>query len=155
MLVLVNGVLQSFFNCSRGVRQGDPLSPLLFRLVENVLSRLISVVVNSCSTSQIRGPRNVLVRSHIFYADYVIIFYKVSIANLNNLISIYQSYAEGAMSHSRLNVLDYLLGFNMGICHFVFLGVHIFKGKTHYNPQIYPAITMKIIVQKSLNTHHI
>lgn len=39
--VLVNGAASSFFSSQRGVRQGCPLSPLLFLLVAEGLSRLI------------------------------------------------------------------------------------------------------------------
>ena len=39
--VLVNGSLEGFFGCSRGLRQGNPLSPLLFLLIMKVLSRLL------------------------------------------------------------------------------------------------------------------
>ena len=39
--VLVNGSLEGFFGCSCGLRQRDPLSPLLFLLIMKVLSRLL------------------------------------------------------------------------------------------------------------------
>jgi hypothetical protein len=39
--VLINGTLAGFFPSSRGIRQGDPLSPLLFLLVMEVLSRML------------------------------------------------------------------------------------------------------------------
>lgn len=39
--ILVNGKAIVFFSCSHGVRQGDPLSPLLLCIAEEVLSRAL------------------------------------------------------------------------------------------------------------------
>jgi hypothetical protein len=45
--VLLNGVPRKVFHCKRGVRQGDPLSPLLFVLAANFLESLLNAACNN------------------------------------------------------------------------------------------------------------
>ncbi|XP_042940888.1 uncharacterized protein LOC122275743 isoform X2 [Carya illinoinensis] len=70
--VLLNGSPAGFFHSSRGLRQGDPLSPLLFVVVMEGLGRMMSALsrnglVGGFSVgTQARGITNI---SHILFAD--------------------------------------------------------------------------------------
>jgi hypothetical protein len=44
--VLVNGTPFGFFSSSRGLRQGDPMFPLLFVIVMEALNKLITTTVH-------------------------------------------------------------------------------------------------------------
>ena len=41
--ILINGSPSDFFGSSKGLQQGDPLSPLLFDIVMEALSRMLDV----------------------------------------------------------------------------------------------------------------
>ena len=75
--ILINGTPAGFFNSSRGIYQGDPLSLLLFLLVMEVLSRLLKKTEEG---GFIRGFQvgaalgDGLEVSHLLYVDDTILF---------------------------------------------------------------------------------
>ena len=74
--VLVSGVLTGFFSSSKGLRQGDPLSPCLFVMGMEVLSVLIRKVVDGgfLSGCRIRGRGRTMNISHLLFADDTVVF---------------------------------------------------------------------------------
>jgi len=142
--IAINGKLHGFFSCTRGVRQGDPLSPLLFCLVEEVMSRSITKMVREGHLKLIIGSRDNLVPSHILYADDIMIFCKGINSNIQNLTDLFIKYAQvsgqcvnpakssilgGAISNYRLSSIATQIGFKIGSLPFTYHGVPIFKGK--------------------------
>ena len=70
--VLVNGTPSKFFGASRGIRQGCPLSPILFILVIEGLSLLIK---DARENGLIRGIKisSALALTHLLFVDDVIL----------------------------------------------------------------------------------
>lgn len=140
----VNGKPVGYFSCKRGVRQGDPLSPLLFCLADDVLSQGIDQLVNSGRLMPITGANGLRSPSHVLYADDVMVFYKGSKRNLEALMHLLHLYSQasgqhlsltkccfyaGNISPSRSASIASVLGFAAGHLPFTYLGVPIFKGK--------------------------
>ena len=75
--ILVNGVPAGFFPSSKGLRQGDPLSPYLFVMGMEVLSALIRRAVVGgflCGCSIGGGRRPTVNISHLLFADDTVVF---------------------------------------------------------------------------------
>ncbi|XP_028113945.1 uncharacterized protein LOC114311986 [Camellia sinensis] len=79
--VVVNGVVRTTFIPSRGIRQGEPLSPYLFLLVIEVLSKLLQKSLAAGKFSGIKISRGCPVLSHLFFADDALLFFKANVAH--------------------------------------------------------------------------
>jgi len=90
--ILVNGTLSGFFNSTPGLRQGNPLSPLLFVVILEALSwMLIATMDQGNLTGFSVGPRDsdALVVNHLLFADDMLIFYGAQEKQIRHLRCIF------------------------------------------------------------------
>lgn len=72
--IIVSGEEIKEVKPSRGLRQGDPLSPYLFLFVSDVLSNMISNAVKKKELIGLKLAKTCPVLSHLFFADDSIFF---------------------------------------------------------------------------------
>jgi hypothetical protein len=76
--VKFNGTLLEAFSPTRGLRQGDPLSPFLFLFVADRLSYLLQKEVESNGITPIKVCRRAPGILHLLFADDTLLFFKAS-----------------------------------------------------------------------------
>ena len=91
--IKINGISRGHIIPSRGIRQGDPLSPYIFLLCAKGLFALIQLVVDKGQMEGVKiyrgGPR----LSHLFLADDSLIFCKEMLKEcdeLQRLLAVYE-----------------------------------------------------------------
>ena len=86
--VLINGRPRGKFKGFKGLRQGDMLSPFLFTLVANGLSRLMERASEIGYVKGWRVGRDKVTVSHLQFADDTIFFLKPKRSSFKNLLSV-------------------------------------------------------------------
>ncbi|PRQ57333.1 putative RNA-directed DNA polymerase [Rosa chinensis] len=90
--VLLNGKPGPFFKPTRGLRQGDPLSPFLFLFANVILSKM---VIKCCRCSLLKpvtiGPQELGI-SHLFFADDSLFFLQATLQNCEMLSDLLHTY---------------------------------------------------------------
>ena len=83
--MLFNGGKLEPFHPSRGIRQGDPLSPYLFIMCMEMLGFLISRRCEENLWDPVRASRGGQAFSHLFFADNLVFFAKADLRNCNSM----------------------------------------------------------------------
>ncbi|CAA7024106.1 unnamed protein product [Microthlaspi erraticum] len=96
MNLLWNGEKTEGFSPSRGLRQGDPISPYLFVLCMERLCHMIERSVASKDWKPISLSRGGPKLSHICFADDLILFAEVSVAQVRVLRKVLESFCRAS-----------------------------------------------------------
>jgi hypothetical protein len=136
--ILLNGVPGKTFHCRRGVRQGDPLSPLLFVLAADLLQALLN---KATQDNLLKLPIPLLHSSDfpvIQYADDTLIimegcstqlqFLKTLLGNFSSSTGLRVNFAKSLMipiniDTDRMNALAQAFGCSIGSLPFTYLGL--------------------------------
>uniref|UniRef100_A0A2N9IGZ4 Reverse transcriptase domain-containing protein n=1 Tax=Fagus sylvatica TaxID=28930 RepID=A0A2N9IGZ4_FAGSY len=106
--ILVNGGKSKDFKPSRGLRQGDPLSPYLFIICQEVLSRLID---REFSYGNIKGVKMNMAGpafTHVMYADDIMVFAKANsreVIVLNECLDKYCAWSGQLINRSKSGII--------------------------------------------------
>ncbi|KAL4310832.1 hypothetical protein GQ457_01G001810 [Hibiscus cannabinus] len=90
--VLVNGSPTNPFAIGRGLRQGCPLSPLLFNIVAESLSALLKKAISLNMFCGVQFGQSSVEISHIQFADDLIIFCGADEAHVQNIVRILRGF---------------------------------------------------------------
>eukprot|EP00253_Pinus_taeda_P014695 PITA_14695 len=105
--VLINGSTSQFFHSERGLRQGCPLSPLLFLIVMDALSRLIDSAKRSGEFSGLKITDDCFL-THLLFVDDVMIFLDGSIRDsrsFSNIITLFSSATGMLANHTKSSII--------------------------------------------------
>ncbi|KAG8383539.1 hypothetical protein BUALT_Bualt04G0024000 [Buddleja alternifolia] len=83
--ILVNGSPFGLINPSWGIRQGDPLSPYLFIIYFELLSRMLTRLENLTLINGVKVSRTSPTFTHLMYADDLVIYCQANVSNADSV----------------------------------------------------------------------
>ncbi|XP_060201962.1 uncharacterized protein LOC132630398 [Lycium barbarum] len=105
--IVLNGTRNGFFKSNRGLRQGDPLSPALFVICAELLSRLLNNLSLDDNYSGYYRPRKGPSITHIAFADDVIFFTSCKpsdIRKVMRILIVYENVSSQQVNKSKIYV---------------------------------------------------
>ena len=91
-VILFNGNKLDSFHPSRGIRQGDPISPYLFLLCMEFLGAHISALCEGNRWDKIMASKNGPSFSYVFYADDLMLFTKANSKNYDAIVKVLDNF---------------------------------------------------------------
>nr|XP_016511576.1 PREDICTED: uncharacterized protein LOC107828724 [Nicotiana tabacum] len=153
--VLVNGQSSVFFKSTKGVKQGDPLSPALFILSAELLSRSLNKLFEDKSFVGFGMPKWSDSLNHLAYADDTIIFASAHPPSLSKIMAVLGNYEKisgqminkdkssyymySKVANGLFQAVGAITGFARGKFPFTYLGCPIFytrRRKDYYEDLI-------------------
>ncbi|KAJ8763443.1 hypothetical protein K2173_002326 [Erythroxylum novogranatense] len=135
-MISVNGTEVGPIISSRGLRQGDPLSPYLFLIVAEGLSLLLKDgerrgVIHGC-----RARLGCLRISHLFFADHSLLFFNGTVSEatqVKHILGIYEAASGQSINYGKSGILFSLcIALDVKQAISTLLGVHLPLGQSHY-----------------------
>jgi len=99
--ILLNGQPKGFFKSTKGLKQGDPLSPTLSILTATVMSRSLNAIMQKKEFKRFGMPRRSNKINHMAFADDMIIMCKAEVGTLNMISQTLRKYEE--LSRQKVN----------------------------------------------------
>lgn len=152
--VNLNGTRHDFFISSRRIKQGDPLSPFLFVIGAELLSRLLINLLEEGFIPYFTKKKGPII-SHLCYVDDTILFSSgdsVSLKLLMTKLEVYESmsdqkinkmesafYVSSNLDNNNINMIKDIFDFNQLDFSMHYLGCPIYRGRkkiVHFNKMV-------------------
>ncbi|XP_071914052.1 uncharacterized protein [Coffea arabica] len=144
--VIINGSAHGFFKSSRGIRQGDPLSPVLFIIGSKLLLRGLNDLASRRNFIGFRVPAGCPEVTHLAFADDVLVFTNGSEVALKRVMRVLDDYQQASgqlinpqksgylvhpsLSPSRRRVIERITHFSRQALPIRYLGFPLYTGKS-------------------------